>query len=60
MNLPEVVTLDGDGNGGFGGPHKEEAIVPSSDVALPLDLVLVRMVFTKAVRPSLLLDIEIL
>ena len=48
-----------DGDGGFGGPHNEEADVPSSDVELTLDLVPVRMVFTKAVRPSLL-EIEIL
>ena len=32
----------------------EEAGVPSSDVELTLDLVPVRMVFTEAVRPSLL------
>jgi hypothetical protein len=57
MSLSEAVTLDGDG--GFGGPHNEEADVPSSDVELTLDLVPVRMVFTKAVRPSLL-EIEIL
>ncbi|KAK6311811.1 hypothetical protein J4Q44_G00174750 [Coregonus suidteri] len=57
MSLPGVVTLDGDG--GFGGPHNEEAGVPSSDVELTLDLVPVRMVFTEAVRPSLL-DIEII
>ncbi|KAK6320709.1 hypothetical protein J4Q44_G00098160 [Coregonus suidteri] len=53
----EVVTLDGDG--GFGGPHNEEAGVPSSDVQLTLDLVPVRTCFTEAVRSSLL-DIEIL
>jgi hypothetical protein len=43
-----------DGDGGFGGPHNEEAGVPSSDVVLTLDLVAVRMVFTEAARPSLL------
>lgn len=48
MSLPEVVTLDGNGDGGFGGPHNEEASVPSSDVELPLDLVPVRMVFRDA------------
>lgn len=45
MSLSEVVTLDGDGDGGFGGLHNEEAGVPSSDVELTLDLVPVRMVF---------------
>ncbi|KAK6303209.1 hypothetical protein J4Q44_G00256630 [Coregonus suidteri] len=45
--LSEVVTLDRDGDGGFGGPHKEEAGVPSNDVELTLDLVPVRMVFTE-------------
>jgi hypothetical protein len=59
LSLSEVVTLDGDGEGGFGGPHNEEAHLPSSDVELTFDLVPVRMVFTEAVRPSLL-DIEIL
>ena len=34
FSLPEVVTLDGDGDGGFGGPHNEEAGVPSSNVEL--------------------------
>ena len=51
ISLPEVVTLNGDGDGGFGIPHNEEAGVPSSDVELTLDLVPVRMVFTEA--PSL-------
>ncbi|XP_041755744.2 ubiquitin-conjugating enzyme E2 G1-like [Coregonus clupeaformis] len=48
MSLPEVVTLDGNDDGGFGSPHNEEASVPSSDVELPLDLVPVRMVFMEA------------
>ncbi|KAK6323427.1 hypothetical protein J4Q44_G00057660 [Coregonus suidteri] len=47
MSLPEFVTLDGDCDGGFGGPHNEEAGVPSSDVKLTLDLVPGRMVFTR-------------
>jgi hypothetical protein len=34
ISLPEVVTLNGDGDGGFSGPHNEEAGVPSSDVEL--------------------------
>ena len=59
MGLSEVVTLDEDGDGGFCGPHNEEAGVHSSDVKLALNLVPVRMVFTDAVRPSLL-DIDIL
>lgn len=42
-SLSEVVTLDGDGERGFGGPHNEEAGVPSSDVELTLDLMPVRM-----------------
>ena len=45
MSLSEVVTLDGDGDGVFGGLHNEEAGVPSSDMELTLDLVPVRMVF---------------
>ncbi|KAK6318599.1 hypothetical protein J4Q44_G00118900 [Coregonus suidteri] len=39
MSLSKDFKLDGDGDGGFGGPHNEEAGVPSSDVELPLDLV---------------------
>ena len=42
MSLSEVGTLDGDGDGGFDGPHNEEADVLSSDVELTLDLVPVR------------------
>ena len=38
MSLPEVVTLDGDSDRGFGGPHSDESSVHSSDVELPLDL----------------------
>ncbi|KAK6327538.1 hypothetical protein J4Q44_G00031830 [Coregonus suidteri] len=48
MSLPEVVTLDGEDDGGFGGQNNVEAGVPSSDVELTLDLVPVRMVFTEA------------
>jgi hypothetical protein len=29
MSLSEIITLDGDADGGFGGPHKEEAGVLS-------------------------------
>ncbi|KAK6315931.1 hypothetical protein J4Q44_G00134550 [Coregonus suidteri] len=53
MSPSEVVKLDWDGDEGFGGPHNEEAGVPSSDVELTLYLVPVRMVFTEASAKSL-------
>jgi hypothetical protein len=47
MTLSEVITQNGDADGGFGGPYNEEAGVTSSDAELTSDLVLVRMVIQR-------------